>query len=394
MKTKTAPAFKITNGPAHHFFGYYDKCPWNGSGSLLACMETSLFEHPPEAGDCASVGVIDPAQGAAFQPLDETSTWNFQQGAMLQWLPGKEETTLVYNKKTEGTAAGVLKDIHTGKTVVLPGPIAALSPAGKFALSINFARLHTLRPGYGYAGISDPYKDILFPEKDGIHLIDIDTGTSRLIISLDQIVHTEYQSLDSVIMEKYFKVYHWFNHLTFNENGTRFAFLHRWQRDINSNQRYTRLFTANIDGSEMHCMSDHEVVSHYCWKGRSQVLAWAYRKDRGWHYFLFDDMAENISVIGQDILTEDGHCTYSPDKEWILTDTYPDKENKRHLLLFHPCSAKKILLGKFFSQPELVVDVRCDLHPRWDRKGNYVCFDSSHDGSRQVYITEVSSLLK
>ena len=30
--------------------------------------------------------------------------------------------------------------------------------------------------------------------------------------------------------------------------------------------------------------------------------------------------------------------------------------------------------------------LHCDLHPRWDAKGNMVSFDSIHEGTRQIYI--------
>ena len=30
-------------------------------------------------------------------------------------------------------------------------------------------------------------------------------------------------------------------------------------------------------------------------------------------------------------------------------------------------------------------DVRCDLHPRWNRHDRWIAFDSVHEGSRQVY---------
>ena len=35
---------------------------------------------------------------------------------------------------------------------------------------------------------------------------------------------------------------------------------------------------------------------------------------------------------------------------------------------------------------------RCDLDPNWSRDGRSVCIDSIHEGSRQVYILDVSEL--
>ena len=29
----------VTAGPHHHFFGYYDKCPWDATGGLLLAKQ-------------------------------------------------------------------------------------------------------------------------------------------------------------------------------------------------------------------------------------------------------------------------------------------------------------------------------------------------------------------
>ena len=37
--------------------------------------------------------------------------------------------------------------------------------------------------------------------------------------------------------------------------------------------------------------------------------------------------------------------------------------------------------------------LKCDLHPRWNHKGNLISIDSSHEGSRQSYIINVEKLI-
>ena len=51
-------------------------------------------------------------------------------------------------------------------------------------------------------------------------------------------------------------------------------------------------------------------------------------------------------------------------------------------------------IGQFYSPPELTGDLRCDLHPRWNRAGDQVCIDSAHEpgGLRQVYIIDVGAI--
>jgi Tol biopolymer transport system component len=94
------------------------------------------------------------------------------------------------------------------------------------------------------------------------------------------------------------------------------------------------------------------------------------------------------------VLTEDGHCSYSPDRQWVLTDTYPDDRHERTLLLYHPESGRRLDLGRFHSPPALEGECRCDLHPRWSRDGRRVCFDSAHEGTRQMYVLDVTQWIE
>ena len=55
----------------------------------------------------------------------------------------------------------------------------------------------------------------------------------------------------------------------------------------------------------------------------------------------------------------------------------------------------KILAG--ISQQSLAFTrsgLHCDLHPRWNNKGTRIVFDSIHEGSRQVYSVDVSSIIR
>lgn len=56
---------------------------------------------------------------------------------------------------------------------------------------------------------------------DGIYLMDLVSGHSRLIVSIAHIVDIEHRSsMDGA--------HHWFKHLMFSPDDKRFIFLHRW----------------------------------------------------------------------------------------------------------------------------------------------------------------------
>ena len=43
------PVQQITRGPFYHFFGYYDKCPWDVTGRTLLGMRVAFMDRPPTA---------------------------------------------------------------------------------------------------------------------------------------------------------------------------------------------------------------------------------------------------------------------------------------------------------------------------------------------------------
>lgn len=153
------------------------------------------------------------------------------------------------------------------------------------------------------------------------------------------------------------------------------------------------MYTAARDGSDNYCLSDYNMVSHYAWRDNTHLLAWANHEVDGEHYYLYEDKANNVTIVGEEILTEDGHPSYSADGRWILTDTYPDSKRFRTLILFDTWNSTRYELGKFFVPFIFNGPVRCDLHPRWGPDGRQVCFDSVHEGKRRIYTIDVSSLL-
>ena len=378
-------ASAVTHGPRFHFFGYYDKFPWDLTGRYLLGLETTFMDRPPAPDDVAVVGMVDLAEGNRWQPLAETKAWNWQQGTMLQWLPTAPDREIIHNSREADRFVSVVRDVFTGEARTLPRPVYAVSRDGRQAVTLNFSRVADTRPGYGYVGLPDPSVDNLCPDDDGIYWMDIETGESRLIISLEQIVDIgRDSSMDGAK--------HWFNHLQFNHDGSRFLFLHRWKQSDRG--RWTRLFTANPDGSDICCVSDHEMTSHFDWRNSTQILAWARRHGIGDRYFLFTDRSEQVDIIGEGALTCDGHCSYSPDGRWMLTDTYPDaSDSKRTLILYRLEDGHRVDVGRYYSLPEIAGEIRCDLHPRWGRDGRQVCFDSVHEGHRQIYTIDVSSIV-
>ena len=379
----------LTRGPKYHYFGYYDKFPYDIIGRYLLALEVDFMDRPPTPDDAAIIGLVDLEGDGEFEPVAETYAWNWQQGTHLQWLATAPDREIIYNIREGNRYVACILDVKSGKQWVLPRPIYAVSRSGKQAVSVNFSRIHGCRPGYGYNGIPDPWADDIHPQEDGIYWMDLQTGEARFIISIAQVASIEPD--DTMDTGK-----HWFNHLQFSTDDSRFLFLHRWHRTLFDGRRtwFTRLLTANPDGSGVHLVNKDDLTSHFDWKSGNEILAWARQFGIGDHYFLFTDQTHEVEIIGEDVLTCDGHCSYSPDGRFILTDTYPDgEEHLRTLILYNNATRQRTDIGRFYSPPELQGEIRCDLHPRWNRDGTRVCFDSMHEGPRQIYEIDVSDIV-
>ncbi len=379
------PARAVTRGPKHHFFGYYDKCPWDATGRYLLAMEIDFRDRQPKPGEPLTLGMVDLKDNDRYVPFDTTLAWCWQQGTMLQWLPGAADREVIYNSVADGQYVAVIRDVHSGKARRLPRPVYAVAPDGKQAVTLDFDRLGRLRPGYGYLAVEEKYKDDPAPKDAGIYHLDLETGKHRLIVSIAQAAANQPD-------ERFRGAMHWFNHLQFNPSSSRFLFLHRWRPALDKPWQ-TRLYTAKPDGGDLKLVIDTGMVSHFDWRDDDTILAWTRTKDRGDRFYLIDTRTREMTVVGEGVLTRDGHCSYSSDRKWVLNDTYPDDRRLQTLMLYRPADGKRIDVGRFHLPLKLAGPFRCDLHPRWDRDGTQVCIDSAHEETRQVYVLDVGRVV-
>ena len=151
------------------------------------------------------------------------------------------------------------------------------SEDGEWGLSINFSRLQRLRPGYGYSNLPDNTKSELCPTNDGIYRINLSTGEKILLLSLKII--SSFLPKETMIEAE-----HYINHLSFNPSGNRFMFFHLWIKD---GLRFSRLFTADINGNNVFILNNEGHVSHYCWKSDKELLVYGYHQEGGFQYYLY-----------------------------------------------------------------------------------------------------------
>lgn len=379
---------RITPDDGHYFFGYYDLQPFSSDNRLHLAHRVSFMDRLQKAGDRCDIGLID-LTDRSFHKLTETESWNFQQGAMLQWNPIAPNSQILFNCFREGEYQTCCLDIRNNATRYLSRPVANVSRDGKWGLSINFSRLYDFRPGYGYPCKQDPHFYENHPAEDGVFLVDMVTGNSRLILSLETLWNFTGSYFDG---DRKLVI----NHITWNPDATRFVLLLR-NFPTDARPHRTAVITADRNGENLFLLSDYGYFSHYYWEGPRDLIAYADGKElavcQGIQNYRLQDLSYNGSIIDAQSFPEDNHMSLSPCGRYLLNDAYPDENREQKLFVYDLREKENISLGRFYSPVFPVIDIRCDLHPRWSYHSGLVSFDSVHEGFRGIYTIEAGGNL-
>ncbi|MBC7828752.1 MAG: hypothetical protein H7122_13460 [Chitinophagaceae bacterium] len=372
--------FQVTaNNNEHLFASYYGINSWSKNQRYITVLETDVKFKIPDENDTATLGLVD-LQSNKFVPVAKTTAWNFQQGCMAHWLSTSPDSVIIYNDSRDGKFVSIILNVFTRKEIkVIPHPVAAVSPNGREAISINFARLRITRTDYGYAGPGQDAKSgSAFPEDDGIFLIDLQSGISKLIVSYAQL-----KNIVPAIIEKGIE---YIGHILFSRSGTKIFFLARAIPTWN-----TTSFTANKDGSDLQrCFPDGWGGSHFDWSSDDQLMITAMYEAKQYAHILFTPGQKNYKRLGNGLLDYDGHGTFSPDGKWMVTDTYPGQGMREQKIYLMDMKTQAVLpLGRYVEPEQFSAGWRCDIHCRWSPQGDMIGFNSTHTGSRQVYITRL-----
>lgn len=368
-------------GKGEYFFGYYDKSPWDSTGRYVLCMHSDDTWSEADATRSAEIVLIDTHNDNAVRTIATTETWNVQQGCMAQWLGPDFKSRILYNDMTDGAYCSKILNLEDGSETILQMPVYSVSADGKTALSLDFSRLHNLRPGYGYAMLEERTKDTSLPDATAVWKIDLETDE---VVNL--LTYKDFASFNPRPEMLLSETVHKVNHLMLSPDGKRFMVLYRW---FCGQRKYTRLITCNTDGSDMFLLSDDDMVSHCYWKNNREIVAFENKHGEGTGYYLMRDKTSEYRRLWKDI-SNDGHPSCSPSDENVFVfDTYPDKTRVQELKIGNVNYDKPDVVARVFSPFRYDNDTRCDLHPRWDRDGKRICFDATFEGYRGVYVVNM-----
>ncbi len=371
---------QITDNNSEHLFAsYYGINSFNKSQKYVSVLETDVKYRLPTEDDPATLGLVN-LETHEFIPLTQTRAWNFQQGCMAHWLGTSPDSLIIYNDLRENRFVSVIMNVHTKEEIkTIPYPVSAVSPNGKEAISINFARLRITRTDYGYGGEGQDKKaDIQFPNDDGLFLVNLASGDAKLIVSIADVKDYVPEVPEDGI--------EYFNHTLFSKDGTKVFWLARA-----TPKRNTTSFTVTKNGTNLQrCFPDGWGGSHFDWLSDNELMITAKYNAGQYAHILFTIGNNDYKRLGKGLLDYDGHGTFSPDKKWMITDTYPSENREQKIYLMDMKTECVFPIARFIQPKEYTKGWRCDIHCRWSPDGNMVGFNSTHSGSRQVYILKMN----
>jgi hypothetical protein len=404
------------------FFGYYNYLQINRSETKVLAQKSYFENRMPNEKDKVEIGFFDlTKKNNPWVKVSETRAFNWQQGSMLQWLGPDFDDTIIFNDCVDNRFVSRRIDLKTGKERKYDFPIYAIDRNGKFSITLNFERCYWTR-AYSYATVVNKFWDTPVPQEDGVFKLDLETGELIRILSIEPFAKTD--NLDKP------EISHWFEHIMLNPTGNRFCFYHRFG---DQNNFETNAYTVGVNGEELwkHPKEIGDFLTHFGWINEKEYLIYTVPQKKLLTFWVKADKKSssklksfmvkfyrallkpfipsnirksitNLSqyyVVGEDKfgitgkldfvgMQQDGHPSFTLNGSILLSDTYQDKENYRHLYLFGMESKKILHLGRIFSS---VNDFgwRADLHPRLSLNDNFLSVDCNMNGKHQILVFEL-----
>ena len=85
--------------PVYTGFFFYQCLQFDSTGRYLLAMRVYFDYRPIRPTDRAEIGFIDLKEQYKWTRIGETTAWNWQQGARLQWRPASDE--IVWNDRSD-----------------------------------------------------------------------------------------------------------------------------------------------------------------------------------------------------------------------------------------------------------------------------------------------------
>ena len=370
----------IRRGNEETFFGYYDKSPDNGNGLVLVNMSSASTKSLPRNVSSIQLNVFCMKRSMFILENDiELLAFNWQQGARAHWL---NSDLFVFNNFDMNIDAycTYIYSVSERKLINKINYPVQDSYKDEYMLSLSYELLTELRPDYGY--FKHDFTATPSIDEAGIWMCDYRSNTSKFLFSVRDICNFKFDY-------SYTEFRHKLNHIMISPGGDNFIFMHRYY-DING-QRFDRLILADRKGELISLLADNQMVSHCYWFNDNTILGYLRNNSGLDDYWLIDIHSGEYKKFSECVFQGRGDGHPSVKGELIITDTYPDKSRMQGLYLTTNEAKKELKLGEFYHGFDFSGETRCDLHPRFSSKGDYIFFDTVYSGQRQLCYFDINA---
>jgi len=396
------PVWCITPGEGRVIHRFFDTSPVSPSGRYVALTRLPYEDRPPGPGDAAEVVLVDLESGDE-RVVAETRGWDTQLGAQAQW--GADDRTLLFNDVDTETwqAFAVKLDCESGVAARLSGPVYMVSPDGRMLASPCLAKTGITQAGYGV--IVPPERQPTnrgAPADDGITVTDVETGASRLLVSIAEIVETAEPAFDA---DAYTDGGFYGFHVKWNPRGDRLMFVLRFKSDSGGPLRH-HVVTLRADGTEIRQAVPTALWSrgghHPNWCPDGDTILMNLRLDGETMRFVrIPAEGGEVEVLAERLFGS-GHPSMHPDGRHIVTDVYLGRplafgDGTIPLRWIDVPEQVDRTLVRIRTQPEFIGPhgmLRVDPHPAWDRSHRTITFNACPDGTRRVFIADLDEVIE
>lgn len=356
----------MRNRDKEFFYGYYDKNPERNGKILFNEMDSNHVNI-----------ILKSLEDGVESIIGNSIAYNWQMGARPIWIT---DDIVSYNDFDGKKYISKWYSLSKQQIIrMIPIPTMDIVK-DKYILSPDFQRLRSIDPCYAYQNLPVLDDKTLFDySKDGVWLYDLEQKSIKLLISISEIINCKKETAHS-------DGYHGLNHIMVAPDGNAFIFIHRCRCGC---KRYDRLMLYDFKRSELFCLMDGKLQSHFCWIDNNTVFGYGENDDKVGFYEI--DIRSKRPILN-DVITKahpkDGHPTSYGD--WIVIDSYPNFSRLQSLVAYNHKTKEIKEIGEFYHDMKHAVYTRCDLHPRFNFTGNIIYFDSLYNGKRELCSLEIN----
>lgn len=408
--TPLVPVWCVTPDAGRSIHRFFDTSPFSPSGRYMAVLRMPQEERLPQPGETAEIVLID-LQTGEERVVADTRGWEPQMGANINW--GTEDTSLYFNDvDTENWKPFCVRlNPLTGEARKLDGTIYRISPDGKHIISSCMKRMRRTQYGYGVV-VPDGHvpRNFGFRDDDGLYITDTETGECKLLVSIHDVFERAQPAIDK---QKYAEGECYGFHCKFNPQGDRLIFTLRWFQ-TNEPEPWNMIgkhldfwvLTMKPDGSDIYVAVGPEQWEkgghHINWYPDGKTLSMNLCIDGHRQLYLVQANYDGTGLQKiVDNLPGSGHPTVHPDGRHLLTDAYASEKvsfgdgSVPIRLIDLTTRTEKTVVRIHVDNPatQVAAALRVDPHPAWAPDYKHVAFNGYVNGTRRVFVADLTSVL-